>query len=630
MRGRTRLLTGSAIAVACLLVLSCAHYSPIQVPVRPNYQELKQEELATLAETDPEECIEAISVIATSDPGAASLNPAELKSLALQSTEKIIELLSQSVKKNDWVKAERYYSSLDAIKGSRDTIFSESADQAAAATVPGLKARIFVSRAAEYSQRGLYAPAMLYFQKAVEAAGLSAPEQEGKRAPDGANNPIPDETLAEWVRKAAQAQDEKSFLKLGALLPTEEFQKIRAESGIANKKNGMADMVSGVVTVYVDRGLKIENGVGYPDRVVGTAFQVDAAGYYLTNYHVIQSEVDPEYNGYSRLSVRPSGNPDARIPATVIGWDEDLDLALIKSSEISPYTFQVPRTSEAIEGQRVFAIGSPVGLENSVTAGIVSAKARRFLPRGEAIQIDVPVNPGNSGGPLVDGEGNIVGVVFAGLSEFQGINFALPVSWISTVFASLFDGGAVAKPWIGVLAAKNLDSTVDIVYSYPAFAGLSPGDTLLSIDGQSVSDIPGAQMLISQKPLNSLCMLTIKRNGSTITVFRKLSPIPSMPFKKAIKLDSAENLLAGATGMTLEHVSGPRGEGGVYKVGRTWPAMPADESGISSMDTLKLIRYSADMTRNSLFFDVSVKSRATGYLERTLRMSLSLEMANFL
>jgi len=224
----------------------------------------------------------------------------------------------------------------------------------------------------------------------------------------------------------------------------------------------IGEKAAGVVTVYVSKGLRMENGVGYPDRVLGTAFQVDAKGYYLTNYHVVSSEVDPKYNGYSRLSIRPSSNPSARIPAKVVGWDEDLDLALLKSQEISSHTFYPFLRGKTAKGQRIYAVGSPVGLENSVTAGIVSATGRRILPRGEAIQIDAPVNPGSSGGPLLDEEGNLAGVIFAGLPGFQGLNFALPVEWVLGLYPVLFEGGKVQASWLGAGIAKNLVPDITI------------------------------------------------------------------------------------------------------------------------------------------------------------------------
>ena len=104
-------------------------------------------------------------------------------------------------------------------------------------------------------------------------------------------------------------------------------------------------MLSGTVTIWVNRGIVIENGVGFPDRVIGSGFFVDPRGYLLTNHHVIASEVDPEYEGFSRLFVKLPGRPDERLPARVIGYDRVFDLALLKVEYDAPFVFSPPARS---------------------------------------------------------------------------------------------------------------------------------------------------------------------------------------------------------------------------------------------------------------------------------------------
>jgi len=615
---RTRTLLSIFVVVLALLFASSCAQTPIIDSSFPDYSGFKKEELAALAESDSESCIEGVSMILAADGTDSGLSPSTLESIAASAATNISELLASSIKTGQWRIAERCFSSLKALASLHVPVFEAASRIAQKAIAQESITTIYLGIADTYLKHDLYSPSMMYFLKALDSIA------------SGEVNPIPRETITAWAERALGAGDAASYGKIEGFLPDEAAKNFRAANPKVFINGNIAEKVSGVVTVYIDKGLKIENGVGYPDRVLGTAFQVDAQGYYLTNYHVVASEVDPNYNGYSKLSIRPSGNPDARIPAKVIGWDEDLDIALLKSTEISPHTFYLSRSGQADKGQRVYAIGSPVGLENSITAGIVSATGRRFLPRGEAIQIDAPVNPGNSGGPLLDADGNLIGVVFAGLSGFQGLNFALPVPWISTIFALLFDGGKIDKPWIGVAAAKNLDSSLDVAYVFPGNGSLRSGDTLLSIDGQIPMDIQGAQMMVSLKPVGSLCVIKIRRNGKEIVVPHAMLPVPSMPFKQAVQRDSPEKILEGGTGMILDHISGPRGPGSLYRVARTWPGMAADESGIAEGDIIKFLRYSVDIRNNVAFFDVSVKSTTTGYLERTMRMNLSLEMANFL
>lgn len=609
-----------ALLIFFLLASSCSNLPEVETKT-VDYSVLKRDELLALAEVDQEACIEALSVISISESQDSSLADENLAELASLATEKLVARFSAEMKEGRWKSAEKSLSSLQAIESMAEGIFTQASRVAGDAAPRNAAAKIYLGRAEEYAKRNLYSPAAAYIHKALDASSL----------PGGAAM-IDPSLLESWYARAAKAEDSATMRRIFSFLSKERAEYLSQSIGIGKLKTEIGEMAGGVVTVHVDKGLKIENGVGYPERILGTAFQVDSSGYYITNYHVISSEVDPAYNGYSRLSIRPPSNPEARIPAKVVGWNEDLDLAVLKSQEISSHTFYPFKPEKAFKGQKVYAIGSPVGLENSVAAGIVSATGRRILPRGEAIQIDAPINPGNSGGPLLDEDGDLLGIVFAGLSNFQGLNFALPVSWISTVFPSLFDEGKIETSWLGLGIAKNLDSSLDISYVFPGKGGIEAGDSLLSLDGKECADIQEAQMLAAGKPLGSLCSIIIKSKskGKTVRILRKTEAMPDIPFKKASQRDTAERMLQGATGMLLDHVSGPRGNGGTYKVTKTWPGMMADESGIGEADILKFIRYSVDGRKNSIIFDVSVKSLGSGYLERTMRMGLSLETDNFL
>ncbi len=601
-----------------LLASSCSNLPEVETK-SVDYSVLKRDELLALAEVDQESCIEALSVISVSESQDASLDYESQADLASFATEKLAARFSAEMNEGRWKSAEKSLASLQAIEYMADGVFLQASLIAGAALPRNAAAKIYLGKAEEYARRNLYSPAAAYIHKALDATSFT-----------GGDATIDPSLLEAWYAKAAKAEDGATMRRILSFLAKERADYLIQSIGIGAIKTKIGEMADGVVTVHVDKGLKIENGVGYPERILGTAFQVESSGYYITNYHVISSEVDPAYNGYSRLSIRPPSNPEARIPAKVVAWNEDLDLAVLKSQEISSHTFYPFKPEKAFKGQKVYAIGSPVGLENSVAAGIVSATGRRILPRGEAIQIDAPINPGNSGGPLLDEDGDLLGIVFAGLSNFQGLNFALPVSWISTVFPSLFDEGKIETSWLGLGIAKNLDASLDISYVFPGKGGIEAGDSLLSLDGKACADIQEAQMLAAGKPVGSLCSVLIKRRGKPLHIVRKTEAMPDIPFKKASQRDTAERMLQGATGMLLDHVSGPRGNGGTYKVTKTWPGMMADESGIGEADILKFLRYSVDGRKNAIIFDVSVKSLGSGYLERTMRMGLSLETDNFL
>lgn len=596
---------------------------PEPEPFPGDYSALKREELEALAVSDQEACIEALSVIVQSknlDPG---FDAATISAMAAIATSRLVQRLEAELSAENWSAAERSIASFKAIAALQEILPDEGGVFKEAVQIAGGPARgssllrIYKGRMAEYTRRNLYAPAAAILHKALNLISI-----ENSIDREAIGLPL----LEQWLEKANTAGDAFTAAKIIALWPEGATKyPVPAKAGKTIAENARA-----VVTVYVDKGLKIKNGVGYPDRVLGSAFQVDPQGYYITNYHVIASEVDPGYDGYSRLSVRPASNPEARIPAKVIGWDEELDLAILKSQERSTGSLYPFGAGQAFKGQSVYVIGSPVGLESSVTSGIVSATGRRILPRGEAIQIDAPVNPGNSGGPLLDGDGELIAVVFAGLSGFQGLNFALPISWVSKVFTDLFEEGRHEASWLGLGLAKSLDGGLDISYAFPGKGGIEAGDRLVSIDGERITDVETAQLYMATKPIGSLCVIVTERDGKTRIQLRKTTSQPLMPFKKAAFRDLPERLLGGATGMVLEPLNAPRSIGGSYKIVRTWPGLAADESGLGQFDVLKFLKYSVDTRKNTFSFDVSVKSLNSGYLERRMRLNLSLETDNFI
>ncbi|HAK45645.1 MAG TPA: hypothetical protein DCO79_06970, partial [Spirochaeta sp.] len=224
-----------------------------------------------------------------------------------------------------------------------------------------------------------------------------------------------DEQLEKLFTAAVENKNRVVLQYLLETYPDFSNERVEAISALTEYTPEKAEMISGTVTIWVDRGIRIEKGVGYPDRVIGSGFYIDSRGYILTNYHVISSEVDTEYEGFSRLYIKYDKNEE-KIPASVVGWDASLDIALIKVAYTPEYIYSFPEIREFKPGEKIYAIGSPGGLDKTITSGIISASGdRRLLPLGDTIQVDVPINSGNSGGPVVDNDGNLVGVVFAGI-----------------------------------------------------------------------------------------------------------------------------------------------------------------------------------------------------------------------
>jgi serine protease Do len=391
-------------------------------------------------------------------------------------------------------------------------------------------------------------------------------------------------------------------------------------------------MIKGTVTVWVDRGIRMEKGVGYPDRVIGSAFFIDSRGYLLTNYHVIKSEVDPKYEGYSRLFIRLSEDTGDKIPAKVIGYDSTFDLALLKVELAPEYVFSGLSTEPVVPGDRIYAIGSPGGLEKTITSGIVSATGRRFLQMGDTLQVDVPLNPGNSGGPLLNDKGDVIGIVFAGIPQFEGINFAVPYTWIERVLPQLYAGGQVDHPWLG-MSLNETDKGLEVTYVVPGEpadkAGILVGDIIEGINGAKYTTIRDAQdALLNHAPL-SLVRLSSIRDGVKLERVLCLSSRPESPVEVALKRDSMDTVIYPLFGMQLERVGSFLWKND-YVVRRVSKGSVADESGFSENDPLTIQDWQVDRDKGYVVLQLYVKKRKQGFMESVIQIATYLDTNNFL
>ena len=313
-------------------------------------------------------------------------------------------------------------------------------------------------------------------------------------------------------------------------------------------------MMKGVVTVWVDRGMTIEKGLGRADRMIGSGFFIDTNGYLITNYHVIQSEVDPEYEGYSRVYVKLPENPMVRIPAKVVGWDTVFDLALLKT-EINPQVcFQLGSSEDLNIGSRIYAIGSPAGLEQTLTSGIVSAQNRRLLSLGSVLQIDAPINHGNSGGPIIDEAGRVQAIVFAGLERNEGLNFAIPVELLRLILPQLYAGGEIVHAWMAcygasVKASPQHEAGTELAYAVP---------------GSSASTIPAGALITHLNgrvvpSLEALQAELMRLSAGTIVKVSGYAPVPAPSANEARASDESTDV-GDATGSA----------GGAVQHGRSW------------------------------------------------------------
>ena len=389
-----------------------------------------------------------------------------------------------------------------------------------------------------------------------------------------------------------------------------------------------ADMIKGIATIVVDKGIKIEKGRGYADKVLGSAFFIDLSGLLITNHHVIESEVDPKYEGYSRLYIRMGDSASPRFPARVIGWDKALDLALIKTEYKTDFVFSVVDNIIPNVGDTVLALGSPLGLDRTVTQGIVSNLSRRFLQIGDVIQIDAAVNAGNSGGPVVDTSGRLIGIVFAGLLQYQGLNFAVPARRLAEALPALIKGGKAKRPWLGMTVCET-PSGAEIIYTSPntpaARHFVPEGSIIKSINGQTIQApqsmiIPALQDAVFQTFAGELVAIeTIDQNGSSATHILMTVPRPEIPLVDAIKLDNRERLAAPLFGMVLSP-GFEKYKLSAYQVKKIVRGSVADEAGISENDPVRIRSFKVFEEYGLAVMEIDIKKRSMGYLETSMQL----------
>ncbi|MFW5718378.1 MAG: trypsin-like peptidase domain-containing protein [Spirochaetota bacterium] len=400
----------------------------------------------------------------------------------------------------------------------------------------------------------------------------------------------------------------------------------------ASGETSAVEMSEGVVTVWVNRGIRLESGMGVPDRVIGSGFFIDPRGYIVTNYHVISSEVDPEYEGYSRLYVRLPADPDTRIPARVVGYSRIFDVALLKIEVDAPYVFSFTDIRSLEPGSRIMAIGSPGGLENSVTSGIISAVGRRFLQMGDAMQVDVPINPGSSGGPLLDRQGRLVGVVFAGIEQFEGVNFAIPSYWVHSFLPDLYDGGEVVVPWMGVAVERRADG-LEVSYvanDSPADeAGIVVGDVLTRFGEWPARDISAAQSYLLSHGPGSLIELEWLRDGDATRGLLSLVERPSSPVEEALEADLHDRLYPVLFGMRVRRIGGFSLRQN-YRITRVYPGSVADETGITAGDTFVERDFDFDDELDIVYLRMFIQKRTEGFMQTGIQLGAYVERDNLL
>ncbi len=259
---------------------------------------------------------------------------------------------------------------------------------------------------------------------------------------------------------------------------------------------------------------------------LGSGSIVSAEGHIVTNLHVVA--------GATRVVVH--SNDGRSFPAAFLGADPLTDIAVLKieASDLTPLIFA--DSDAARVGQVVFAIGNPLGLQETVTQGIISGKGRRAATEltTEFFQTDAAINPGNSGGPLVNVRGEIVGINSAVvLMDSQGISFAIPSNLAMRVYDDVVTRGRISRPWFGAIAypltlaiAEKLGITqvggnlvVAVLDGSPAArAGIQPGDVLQAFNGKPLRDAVDVRNRLAEMKIGDRVRTRVLRDGRTFEV----------------------------------------------------------------------------------------------------------------
>jgi putative serine protease PepD len=328
---------------------------------------------------------------------------------------------------------------------------------------------------------------------------------------------------------------------------------ITTSSGAVNLPSTVQDLQQTVITVVhtVDPSVVEVNSAGRSGSAIGSGEFLTKDGYIVTNNHVVA--------GFASFSVKLSDGTSHA--ATLIGQDAQDDLAVLKTDVTNATPIAFADSSQVQIGEFVVAVGSPLGLEQSATFGIVSALNRTeqedsstsFTGQGGAtltglIQTSAPINPGNSGGALVDLNGRLVGIPTLGATGTQGesvsgIGFAIPSNRVKTVATQLMQGGQVANSGQGFLgiegqdaAAQNASQSGVTIQGFAAdahganpaqAAGAQVGDIIVAVNGQTITNTADLASAILPLAPQTKVTLTILRNGSHMDLHVTLGERPT-------------------------------------------------------------------------------------------------------
>jgi serine protease Do len=325
----------------------------------------------------------------------------------------------------------------------------------------------------------------------------------------------------------------------------------------------------------------------------GSGFIISADGYAVTNNHVVKDA--------DEVVVKTSDGREYK--ADVVGTDGKTDLALLKIKEGSNFAYVKFADKEARVGDWVIAVGNPFGLGGTVTTGIISARGRDIGsgPYDDFIQIDAPINRGNSGGPAFNLAGEVIGVNTAIFSPMGGgsvgIGFAIPATIAKDIVANLRDNGKVTRGWLGVqiqpvtdeiaesmgLGASKGALASDVTKDSPASkAGIRTGDTVVSVNGTDVMEPKDLARRVAQIKPGEPVQITVVRDGKPTTLSVEIGTMPADVELGAAPESKPAPASLSSLGLSLE--KNASGEG--VTITTVESGSSADEKGLKAGDTI--------------------------------------------
>jgi serine protease Do len=407
----------------------------------------------------------------------------------------------------------------------------------------------------------------------IVSSGVKGKEAQSTSDATPLTIPSPQQHSNEFSKISKQLEPSVVNINTESTIKTPKRRGQRAPQGDPGDQGGGED--NGGFQDFFDKffgGQGGADGGNIRQRSLGSGVIVDPRGYIVTNRHVVEKA--------DRIRVKLQDEPPAAPghDAKLIGMDQETDLAVIKIDVDHPLPVAKLGNSDSMEvGDWVLAIGSPFGLQETVTAGIVSAKGRNIVPNRQFqsfIQTDAAINPGNSGGPLVNMGGEVVGINTAILTEtssYAGVGFAMPSNTVAQVYNQLVGPDhRVSRGSIGIEFAAQPNPAIariygsgvtvsNVVAGSPAeTAGLKIGDTITSVDGKELKSGDELVAEIAARKPGSKAKLNFVRNGkkqeTTVTIADR-SKLFASRLGDEEENQNAEEPKASKSGITVQAIT---------------------------------------------------------------------------